>query len=445
MTSVELCGVSKAFPERPPILAGIDLRVADGEFVVLVGPNGSGKSTLLRLIAGLEPLSAGEIRLGDVVVNDWTPRRRNVAMVFQSAAVYPHLTVEQNLRFGVGENGADHDLNAEETFWKGRWWRQIGRRWTHRSPGEGRPRSQVQAESRSARAAVDDRVRETARRLGIESLLHRYPRQLSGGERQRVALGRAFVRQPAVFLLDEPFANADSDLRHGMRELVRGWRHEEGSVTTILVTHDHAEALAWGGRVIVLGDGQVQQDANVEQICRQPENEFVARFFGTEPLSAVTGRLRCWEGGWRLESPLGTLVLETDDRQRNASQDWDSGDGGLRQEDDNVALHWAAGREGQEVRLAWRPNGALATPAGEQETASPCVGNVQRRQLGEDGWFVVVESAAGPAILARWNWPTIPQLGQSAHVRMAWDRCWWFDPATGRNLVVDGRRLRRDG
>ena len=240
MTRIELSRVSKAYPERPPILDGIDLQVADGEFVVLVGPNGSGKSTLLRMIAGLEPVSAGEIRMDGEIVNHWSPRRRQVALMFQSGVLYPHLTVAANLRMTPAEAGWD-STKGDRSKWGSRiggWWSRIRSRWTNRSHSVG-PRSQVPG---GKQPSLDDRVRETARRLSIVSLLDRYPRQLSGGERQRVALGRALVRQPAVFLLDEPFANADSDLRREMRGVLRD-RNGQSLGTTILVTHDHAEAV----------------------------------------------------------------------------------------------------------------------------------------------------------------------------------------------------------
>lgn len=269
MAGVTLIGVSKAFGK---VLAVRDftLTVRDGEFVVLVGPSGCGKTTLLRMVAGLEQVTKGEIRIGDVRVNDLPPKDRDVAMVFQNYALYPHMNVYENMAFGL------------------------------------RMRRLPQRE-------IDARVREAAAVLGIDHLLKRRPRELSGGERQRVALGRAMVRRPKVFLLDEPLSNLDAKMRLHMRaELKR--LHARLQVTSIYVTHDQIEAMTMGDRIVVMKDGVIQQVGTPGEIYNRPRNLFVATFVGTPSMNLFPVRLEWHESaalvvgkGLRLVLPPGRV------------------------------------------------------------------------------------------------------------------------------------------
>jgi ABC-type sugar transport system ATPase subunit len=237
--------VTKVYPGPVVAVEDLTLEVEDGEFLILVGPSGCGKSTALRMVAGLERISRGLIRIGDRPVNDVPPKERDIAMVFQNYALYPHMTVAKNLAFGLRQ---------------------------HRTP----------------RDEVRRRVDEVSRMLGIEDLLGRRPGQLSGGQRQRVAMGRALVRQPVVFLLDEPLSNLDAKLRVEMRAEVRRLQDRLG-VTTIYVTHDQVEAMTLGDRIAVLSDGVLQQVGRPQDVYDQPDNLFVAGFIGSPPMNLLKG------------------------------------------------------------------------------------------------------------------------------------------------------------
>ena len=229
-------------------LKNLNLTVADGEFLILVGPSGCGKSTALRLLAGLDKPTTGEIRIGGAVVNGLTPGQRDIAMVFQNYALYPHMTVYRNLAYGLRQR-------------------------------------------RTPRAEIERRVRETAELLEIGQLLDRKPGQLSGGQRQRVAMGRALVRQPQAFLLDEPLSNLDAKLRNQVRGDLKRLRRQL-PVTSIYVTHDQVEAMTLGDRLCVMADGEVQQIGAVDDIYNRPANTFVAAFMGSPPMNLVSGVVR---------------------------------------------------------------------------------------------------------------------------------------------------------
>jgi multiple sugar transport system ATP-binding protein len=248
MATVTLEGVRKIYPDRgQPYVAvhQLDLAVADGEFVVLVGPSGCGKSTTLRMIAGLESITEGTLRIGDRVVNDVPARDRDIAMVFQNYALYPHMTVYQNLAFAL----------------------------TLRKQPKGE---------------IERRVKEAAELLGLGDLLDRRPRQLSGGQRQRVALGRAIVRHPQVFLFDEPLSNLDAKLRVQMRREIAALRRRLGT-TTVYVTHDQVEAMTLGDRIVVMKDGRVLQVDRPSVIYQRPADTFVATFIGSPPMNLIPG------------------------------------------------------------------------------------------------------------------------------------------------------------
>lgn len=262
MATVQFENVTKRFDAEMLAVNELSLEVEEGEFLILVGPSGCGKTTALRMVAGLEDATSGEIRIGGRVVNDLAPTDRDVAMVFQNYALYPHMSVADNIAF---------------------------------------PLRQRRLDKREIRARVD----EVARLLGIEELLERRPRALSGGQRQRVAIGRALVRRPQAFLMDEPLSNLDAKLRVQMRaELIA--LHQRLGVTTIYVTHDQTEAMTLGDRVVVLDRGVVQQVAAPERLYRRPANTFVAGFIGSPAMNFLTGSLdggRVLVGSHTLELP----------------------------------------------------------------------------------------------------------------------------------------------
>ena len=252
MAKVVLQDVQKVYPGNVTAVRDFSLTIEDGEFVVLVGPSGCGKSTTLRMIAGLEEITRGTISIGDRVVNDVHPKDRDIAMVFQNYALYPHMTVYKNMAFG---------LKLRKT-----------------------PRQEI-----------DRRVQEAAKILGITELLDRKPKALSGGQRQRVALGRAIVREPKAFLFDEPLSNLDAKLRVETRAELKALHHRL-KTTTIYVTHDQEEAMTLGDRIIVMNKGVVQQVATPLQVYREPVNRFVAGFVGTPPMNFLSGRLEKRDG-----------------------------------------------------------------------------------------------------------------------------------------------------
>ncbi|MEC9157145.1 MAG: sn-glycerol-3-phosphate ABC transporter ATP-binding protein UgpC [Planctomycetota bacterium] len=266
MAEVTLQNACKTYPGGFRAVKGFDLRIADGEFVVLVGPSGCGKSTTLRMIAGLEGITDGTIAIGGDVVNEVRASDRDIAMVFQNYALYPHMSVERNLSFG------------------------LMRRRSHRS----RLRALLSPDYRRKMAeeteAIRQRVGEAARMLGITGMLDRQPRALSGGQRQRVALGRALVRDPRVFLFDEPLSNLDAKLRVEMRTELRVL-HRELEATMIYVTHDQEEAMTLGDRLVVMNEGLVQQVDTPTDIYHRPVNRFVAGFVGTPAMNFVEGEV----------------------------------------------------------------------------------------------------------------------------------------------------------
>ena len=245
MAEVALDGVSKVFEDGTRAVDGMNLEIEDGEFMVLVGPSGCGKTTALRMVAGLEEITEGTLRIGDRIVNDLTPRERDIAMVFQSYALYPHMTVRRNLAFPLRRRNMD-------------------------------------------KAEIGRRVADVAEMLELTELLHRKPAQLSGGQRQRVAMGRALIREPVAFLLDEPLSNLDAKLRSELRaELKR--LHARLSTTMIYVTHDQVEAMTLGDRIAVMDRGRLLQVGRPEEIYGRPCNEFVARFVGSPAMNLLPG------------------------------------------------------------------------------------------------------------------------------------------------------------
>jgi ABC-type sugar transport system ATPase subunit len=290
MAQVVLENLSKEFPRGIRAVDHIDLAVADGEFLTIVGPSGCGKTTTLRLIAGLERATTGTIRIGGRVVNAVAPHKRNVAMLFQHPALYPHLSVRGNMAFGLRMRSGGH--------WLRRAWLWMA--------------NLVEARQMAReRANIRPRVRQAAAALGIETLLERRPGELSSGERQRVALAKATLRHPEVFLFDEPLSNLDAGTRVLMRRELKELHRSLGG-TVIYVTHDQVEAMTLGDRVAVLDQGQVQQIGRPTEVYRRPANRFVAGFVGAPAMNFAEGILRrasggrslvfCSSGGW--QAPL---------------------------------------------------------------------------------------------------------------------------------------------
>lgn len=275
MAGVRLIEVSKNFDGSVLAVDRVNLEIQEGEFVVLVGPSGCGKSTTLRMIAGLEDPTSGEIFIGNRVVNRVPPKDRDVSMVFQDYALYPHMSVYDNLAFG---------LKIRKTN----------------------------------RSEISGRVNEAARLLGLGSLLQKKPKTLSGGQRQRVALGRAIVRKPQVFLFDEPLSNLDAKLRVQMRAEISKLHRQLGT-TMIYVTHDQVEAMTMADRIVVLHEGSVQQVASPDEIYRKPINQFTAGFMGNPPMNFIRGTLSAADGERGplvFSSPLVNVRLESDSSER---------------------------------------------------------------------------------------------------------------------------------
>jgi multiple sugar transport system ATP-binding protein len=263
MASVSIRSVKKHFG-AVDILHGVDIEIGDGSFTVLVGPSGCGKSTLLRMIAGLEEISSGEIRIGDRRVNDLPPKQRDIAMVFQNYALYPHMTVGKNMAFSL-------------------------------------------MLAKLAQPEIDAKVARAAEILALTPLLERYPRQLSGGQRQRVAMGRAIVRDPKVFLFDEPLSNLDAKLRVAMRSEIKEL-HQRLKTTCVYVTHDQIEAMTMADKIVVMRDGRVEQTGSPLELYDRPANSFVAGFIGSPAMNFLPGTLRRSAGAARVELSDGTQL-----------------------------------------------------------------------------------------------------------------------------------------
>jgi multiple sugar transport system ATP-binding protein len=290
MAEVALDGVSKVYPDGTRAVDRLDLEIGDGEFMVLVGPSGCGKTTALRMVAGLEEISEGTLRIGERIVNDLTPRERDIAMVFQSYALYPHLSVYDNIAFSLK---------------------------LHKVP----------------KKEIDKRVRDAARILDLEPYLKRKPKALSGGQRQRVAMGRAIVRQPSAFLMDEPLSNLDAKLRVQMRAEISELQRNLG-VTTLYVTHDQVEAMTMGDRVAVMRKGELQQAAEPQELYDHPVNLFVGGFIGSPAMNMLEATL---------QRDNGTMKVVTGSQEISLGQETLSQRPALR------------GYEGRKIVLGIRP------------------------------------------------------------------------------------------
>jgi multiple sugar transport system ATP-binding protein len=368
MAKVRLQGVRKVYDNGQVAVAEATFEAADGELLVLVGPSGCGKSTLLRIIAGLEDTTAGTLSIGDRVVNDVAPKDRDIAMVFQSYALYPHMTVAENLAFGLKLHGA-------------------------------------------SKAQVSKKVHEAAAMLGLDGVLDRRPRALSGGQRQRVALGRALVREPAVFLLDEPLSNLDAKLRTTMRlEIAR--LHRRLRATMIYVTHDQMEAMTLGQRIVVLDGGHIQQIDTPARLYEQPANLFVAGFLGSPPMNFFRGRLR-QNGGTHLDLDGASLPLD-----------------GLELAGAGLSAH-----VGRELVLGVRPE---ALQLVKSDNAGPVI--AARLEVAESvGHEVFLHVRYGSdELIARVAPGSLPEAGADVRLAMPLHRMHFFDSATGQRIERPG-------
>ena len=312
MSSLALRSLTKTFPDGTLAVDDLSLDIRDGEFLVLVGPSGCGKSTTLRMIAGLEQITAGEIQIGDRVVNNVPPKDRNISMVFQNYALYPHMNVRKNLSFGL------------ELRYGGGWIERTARRVV--APSKAK-------ELQAKRAGIDGRVEHAAALLKISHLLKRMPAQLSGGERQRVALGRAIVREPEVFLFDEPLSNLDAKLRVEMRRELKTL-HARLGTTMIYVTHDQVEAMTLGDRVAVMHEGQLQQVGPPLELYDRPANRFVASFLGSPSMNLLDAEVI--DGG-KLRIGSHEVVMPPAWRTNDKGSVGDSVTIGIRAEDVRLA------------------------------------------------------------------------------------------------------------
>ena len=390
MGAIGLSGIRKVFPDGTVAVNDVDLEIEDGEFVVFVGPSGCGKTTLLRLIAGLESMTAGEIRFDGKVINDVSPRERNMAMVFQNYALYPHMTVRQNIAFALRVRKFRQDEIAE-------------------------------------------RVNETARILDLDQLLDRKPKQLSGGQRQRVAMGRAIVRHPGAFLLDEPLSNLDAKLRVQLRTELRRL-HERLGVTTIHVTHDQVEAMTLGDRVAIFSEGSLQQYDTPQSLYRQPANIFVAGFIGSPAMNFVEATVTGSGAGAVASLGGAEIVLGS------LSPGDGAGPGnrvllGIRPEH----LGWRRNEDGAQGRLRARVelvehiepeayvSASLVDPAIVVRTADEFTGGSQEDTASlahDDARFLTLRVSA----------EEVPDRGEVIDLVMNGDRISLFDVATGDSL-----------
>lgn len=365
MATVVLDRLRKVYPDGHVAVAGASFEVADGELLVLVGPSGCGKSTLLRMIAGLEAISDGTLAIDGRTVNDVAPKDRDIAMVFQSYALYPHMTVAENLAFGLKLRG-------------------------------------------HPKAEIAQRIQAAAETLELGALLERRPAALSGGQRQRVALGRALVRQPKVFLLDEPLSNLDAKLRMSMRtEIAR--LHRSLGTTMVYVTHDQIEAMTLGQRIVVMKDGEIQQIDTPMALYRRPANLFVATFLGSPAMNILRGRLVV-EGGTLGLALTEGLVLSLP---------------GLE-----IDPQWL----GREVDLGLRPEHLLRCAANDKPHFGAELEVIE--PVGSEAFAYL---RYGPhALVARFGPEDLPEPGQTLPLRAAPGQWHVFDPATGLRLPPAG-------
>jgi multiple sugar transport system ATP-binding protein len=392
MAHIELDGVTKVYPDGTEAVSALDLDIGDGEFVVLVGPSGCGKTSVLRMVAGLEAISSGYVRIGGRVVNHLLPKDRDIAMVFQNYALYPHMSVFDNMAFGLRQR-------------------------------------------KTPKPEVVRRVTEAARMLGLADALGKKPRTLSGGQRQRVAMGRAIVREPQVFLMDEPLSNLDAKLRVEMRaEIARIQR--DLSVTTVYVTHDQTEAMTMGDRVAVMRKGLLQQLDSPQALYEGPANLFVAEFIGSPAMNLVEAELT--QSGGTLVARFWTHSLRVGDAARSALEGF-TGQRvilGIRPEDvedaalvpDVPALSTLGAVT--DIRENMGAEVYVHLSLGVPPVRRPDVDEAVAEEGAEPGASVTV----APAFVGRLSRESGAREGEPITLAVRTDRLYFFDPATGEAI-----------
>jgi multiple sugar transport system ATP-binding protein len=395
MAQITLDRLTKRYPDGFEAVKDMSLDIQDGEFVILVGPSGCGKSTALRMIAGLEDISEGELRIGDQVVNDKAPKDRDIAMVFQNYALYPHMTVRENMGFALKLRGTSKD-------------------------------------------EIDKKVEEAARILDLEAHLDRKPAQLSGGQRQRVAMGRAIVRDPSAFLMDEPLSNLDAKLRVQMRTEVSRIQKNLGT-TTIYVTHDQTEALTLGDRVAVMRSGMLQQVGSPMELYNNPLNLFVAGFIGSPAMNFMPATVE----GDTVKLPIGDVRVPDEVRGRLGGTEGKTLIAGIRPENfEDASLVGDARDRGTTFRAHIEVLESLGselyahfTVASDQQIES-----AELRELAEDvGGGEVPMAGEEGRIVARLEPASQVKVGQEAELWVDASKVHLFDPEDGRNLTTDAK------
>ncbi len=413
MATVLLESVNKRFPDGTQAVAEVSIEIKDQEFLVLVGPSGCGKSTTLRIIAGLEGSTGGVVRIGGRDVTNVAPKDRDIAMVFQNYALYPHMSVYKNLSFGL-------TLRLNRLFGGGVFGRGLRKIF----------KPQRASDFVRQREEIGNKVRRTALRLGIEHLLDRKPHQLSGGERQRVALGRAIVRNPAAFLFDEPLSNLDAKLRQHLRvELKR--LHRDLKATMIYVTHDQVEAMALGDRVAVMNEGRILQVGGPLEVYQRPANLFVAKFIGNSPINLCFGTVSrvgnriefegripmSWGPGCPRFDKLDA-VLDGFSREKPVVIGFRAEDAGLAESEGEIEVEVTeVDRLGESTMVHSRVCGRSAQGSKEEKLVQKnMVEQIVLFQLESD-----VDCASGDRL----------------QVKIDLDHVLWFDPDSGENLLKE--------
>jgi multiple sugar transport system ATP-binding protein len=392
MAQITLDNITKRYPDGYEAVRNMNLQIDDGEFVILVGPSGCGKSTALRMVAGLEDITEGELRIGNEVVNDRAPKDRDIAMVFQNYALYPHMSVRQNMGFALQLRGLD-------------------------------------------KAEIGNKVQEAARILDLEPHLDRKPSQLSGGQRQRVAMGRAIVRDPAAFLMDEPLSNLDAKLRVQMRTEVSRIQQRLGT-TTVYVTHDQTEAMTLGDRVAVMRTGMLQQVGSPMELYNEPVNLFVAGFIGSPAMNFMPATVR----DDMVKLPLGDVRLPRELRERVGRVPDKQLLAGVRPENfEDAALTGEARDRGSTFRARIEVLESMGSElyAHFSVTSDETIESQELRELAEDaGGGEVPMAGEEGRIVARLDPQSQVRQGEEAELWVDASRLHLFDPDDGRSLTT---------
>jgi multiple sugar transport system ATP-binding protein len=392
MADIKLEHVTKRFPDGYEAVRDMNLEIQDGEFMILVGPSGCGKSTALRMIAGLEDITDGELKIGGDVVNQLSPKDRDIAMVFQNYALYPHMTVRENMGFALRLRGVDKE-------------------------------------------EINKKVEESARILDLEPHLDRKPSQLSGGQRQRVAMGRAIVRDPAAFLMDEPLSNLDAKLRVQMRTEVARLQQQLGT-TMIYVTHDQTEAMTLGDRVAVMRSGVLQQVASPMELYNEPVNLFVAGFIGSPAMNFMPATVQ----GDTVKLPFGDVRVPQEMRDRLSRGDGRQLIAGIRPEHfEDASLVGDAMDRGASFSAKIEVVESMGSELYAHFTVSTdeSIDSDELRELAADAGGGEVPSAGEGRIVARLDPASEVRQGHEAELWVDATRLQLFDPEDGRNLMVD--------